>query len=157
MNINFREAAVDDISRIQVVRHAVLENQLSDPSLVTDKDCEEFLLHRGKGWVCEISGEIAGFSIVDLKEKNVWALFVHPSFDKRGVGGRLHDITLDWYFSKTKEKIWLGTAPGTRAEKFYKAKGWTETGMHGKKEVKFEMKYEDWMKGKKSNTQPQFL
>ena len=84
-------------------------------------------------------------------------LFVHPDFDKRGIGSRLHDIMLDWYFAQSKANIWLGTSPGTRAEKFYEAKGWTETGMHGKKETKFEMSCEDWMKRTRSNAQRQFL
>ena len=50
----FREATIDDIKQIQVVRNSVKENTLSNPNLVTDKDCEEFLSIRGKGWVCEI-------------------------------------------------------------------------------------------------------
>ena len=43
-----REANVDDISQIQVVRNAVKENPLSNPNLVTDTDCEEFIMVRGK-------------------------------------------------------------------------------------------------------------
>jgi GNAT superfamily N-acetyltransferase len=152
MNIIFHEATIDDIQQIQVVRNAVLENQLSDPLLITDKDCEEYVLHRGKGWVCEVAGKIVGFSIVDLQENNVWALFVHPAFDKRGIGSQLHDIMVDWYFSQTTKGIWLGTAPGTRAERFYRTKGWTETGKHRKKEIKFEMSYQDWWKRKTSKS-----
>jgi len=48
----FREAIVSDIPQIQVVRHAVKENVLSNPALVTDHDCKEFITERGKGWVC---------------------------------------------------------------------------------------------------------
>lgn len=60
-----REARVEDIPQIQVVRNSVKENTLSNPNLVTDKDCEEFIIERGKGWVCEIDAKITGFSIVD--------------------------------------------------------------------------------------------
>jgi len=49
-----RTATIADIPQIQVVRNAVKENTLSNPNLVTDKDCEEFICVRGKGWVCEI-------------------------------------------------------------------------------------------------------
>ncbi len=45
----FRKAQVSDIPQIQMVRHSVKENILSDPALVTDKDCEEFLTVCGKG------------------------------------------------------------------------------------------------------------
>jgi hypothetical protein len=40
----FREAEINDIPQIQVVRHAVKENVLSNPALVTDDDCREFLI-----------------------------------------------------------------------------------------------------------------
>jgi hypothetical protein len=53
---------------------------------------------------------------------------------------------LDWYFSKSTENVWLGTAPGTRAEAFYRKAGWTEAGTHGKGEIKFEMTFDDWTK-----------
>ncbi|MDB5198236.1 MAG: family N-acetyltransferase [Chitinophagaceae bacterium] len=140
----FREAQISDILQIQIVRHSVKENVLSDPALVTDKDCEEFLTVRGKGWVCEVDGRVVGFSIADMKEKNIWALFVHPDHEAKGIGKRLHKEMLDWYFIQTKENVWLGTAPNTKAVKFYRMEGWKEVGIHGKGEIKFEMSFEDW-------------
>ncbi|WP_310558021.1 GNAT family N-acetyltransferase [Flavobacterium sp.] len=139
-----REAKSTDIEQIQIVRNSVTENMLSNPNLVTDTDCYQFLFERGKGWVCEINNQIVGFSIVDLKENNIWALFLDPNHEKKGIGKQLHDIMLDWYFLQTQEKVWLGTAPNTRAEGFYKKQGWTVVGMHGK-ETKFEMTFEDWI------------
>lgn len=141
----FREATIADIQQIQVVRNCVKENMLSNPLLVNDNDVKEYITERGKGWVCEIDGKIVGFSIADLKEHNIWALFVNPDFDKRGIGKELHRLMLNWYFSHTKKMIWLGTSPGTRAETFYRMQGWKEAGMHGKGEVKFEMDFETWM------------
>lgn len=123
-----REAITDDIKQIQIVRNSVKENTLSDPNLVTDKDCEEFITLRGKGWVCEVDNLIVGFAIADLRENNIWALFLEPKFERKGIGQALHKIMLDWYFTQTKEKVWLGTAFNTRAEKFYRKAGWTEVG-----------------------------
>lgn len=143
-----REARVEDIPQIQVVRNSVKENTLSNPDLVTDKDCEEFITERGKGWVCEIEEKITGFSIVDLNDNNIWALFVDPDFEKKGIGKKLHDIMLDWYFTQTKESVWLGTSPNTRAEIFYRKSGWNEIGMHGKNEIKFEMTFDNWTNNK---------
>jgi GNAT superfamily N-acetyltransferase len=140
----FRETEIADIAQIQFVRHAVKENRLSDPALVPDKDVEEYMTERGKGWVCEIDKRIAGFAIVDLIENNVWALFVHPDFESMGIGKKLHQIMMDWYFVQTKEKIWLGTEPKSRAAKFYHMQGWKEAGTHGKGEIKFEMDFETW-------------
>jgi len=144
MKMIFREATTTDIPQIQLVRNSVKENVLSDPALVTDKDCEDYLLGRGKGWVCEIEGEVVGFAIADLIDHNVWALFVKPGFDKKGIGKKLHDDMLDWYFAQTDLTIWLGTASGTRAEGFYRKAGWSEVGIHGKGEIKFEMTASHW-------------
>jgi len=144
MKMIFREATTTDIPQIQLVRNSVKENVLSDPALVTDKDCEDYLLGRGKGWVCEIEGEVVGFAIADLIDHNVWALFVKPGFDKKGIGKKLHDDMLDWYFAQTDLTIWLGTASGTRAEGFYRKAGWIEVGIHGKGEIKFEMTASHW-------------
>ena len=141
----FREANINDIKQIQIVRNSVTENTLSNPDLVTDKDCEEFMTIKGKGWVCEVENEIVGFSIADLKENNIWALFLKPEFEKQDIGRQLHNMMLDWYFTQTQNKVWLGTSPNTRAEKFYRKQGWTEVGTHGKNEIKFEMTHNDWV------------
>ena len=139
-----RQAQIKDIPQIQMVRNSVKENVLSSPGLVTDVDCAEYLRKRGRGWVCEVRDEIVGFAIADLKDHNIWALFVHPDFERQGIGRKLHDIMLDWYFTQTKNTVWLGTAPNTRAEIFYRKAGWKENGLHRKGEIKFEMEYSAW-------------
>ena len=140
----FREATISDIPQIQVVRHSVKENILSDPGLVTDPDCADYLMNRGKGWVCESGEEILGFAVADLRDHNIWALFINPEFERQGIGRKLHEIMLDWYFSQTRHTVWLGTAPHTRASGFYRKAGWKEAGKHGENEIKFEMKKEEW-------------
>lgn len=142
--MNYREAEINDIKQIQFIRNAVKENRLSDPALVPDKDVEEYMTKRGKGWVCEADDIVVGFAIVDLIANNVWALFLNPEFEAMGIGKKLHQIMMDWYFVQTNEKIWLSTEPGSRAEKFYRMQGWKEVGVHGKGEIKFEMSFEDW-------------
>lgn len=154
--MSVRVANIDDIKQIQVVRNAVKENALSNPNFVTDQDCKVFLTERGKGWVCEKDHQIIGFSIADLRGHNIWALFVHPEYEKQGIGRQLHDIMLDWYFSQTKDTVWLGTAPNTRAETFYRKTGWKETCTHGKGEIKFEMTYHDWTTNRNRNRNIKF-
>lgn len=144
--MKYREAKIEDIEGIQRVRHAVKENVLPDPALISNKDVEAFLFKRGKGWVCLDENRIVGFGIIDLTDKNVWALFIEPAYENKGIGKRLHETMLNWYFSQTKELLWLGTSPNTRAEGFYRKLGWKENGKHGADEIKFEMKYKNWMK-----------
>jgi GNAT superfamily N-acetyltransferase len=142
--MTFREATINDIEGLSVVRMAVKENVLNNPALVTHQDYQDYLTTHGKGWLCETEGKIVGFAIVDTVDNNIWALFVSPEYDKRGIGKKLHQLMMDWYFNHTDAKVWLGTAPGTRAEQFYNLRGWKAAGMHGK-EVKFEMTKADWI------------
>ncbi|WP_210486135.1 GNAT family N-acetyltransferase [Rufibacter aurantiacus] len=148
MITNFREATVADIPQMQVVRHAVKENVLSNPALVTDAAVEEYITKRGKAWVAEVENQVVGFSIADLQDHCIWALFVDPAYEKMGIGRKLHDLMLDWYFGQTGEKVWLGTTPNTRAAAFYRTAGWREVGTHGKNEIKFEMTSEEWAQRK---------
>ncbi len=144
----FREATIEDIPQLHRIRTSVKENCLSNPDLITSKDYEQYLTHFGKGWLCEINKVIIGFAIVDLHAHNVWALFIQPGFDKKGVGRRLHDDMLDWYFIQTKETIWLSTSPKTRAEGFYRKAGWVDKGVQANGEIRFECRSEDWKRVK---------
>ncbi|MCX6316168.1 MAG: GNAT family N-acetyltransferase [Bacteroidetes bacterium] len=144
--MQIRIAIADDVKGIQRVRHVVKENILSDPSLVPDADVLDYILRRGKGWVATNEDAIIGFSIVSLTDKNVWALFIDPAYEKNGIGRQLHDQMMDWYFEQTTNTCWLSTTPGTRAEGFYRKAGWIETGVYGKGEIRFEMAYSDWQK-----------
>jgi len=145
-NLAFREAVHADIEQMMIIRFSVHENKLSNPQLVTAQDCEAFLFERGKGWVCEWEGKVVAFAIADLKEENIWALFVHPEHERKGIGKSLHQIMMDWYFDQGKNWVWLGTAPDTRAENFYRSQGWTQKGMHQNGELRFEMTDEEWRK-----------
>lgn len=144
----FREAQIEDIPQIQIIRHSVKENVLSNPDLVKDEDCVEYLTKRGKGWVCEFDTQLVGFAIADLTDHNIWALFLKPEFEKLGIGRRLHNMMLDWYFTQTEKTVWLSTSPGTRADQFYRKCGWKETGVYGKNQIRFEMNFSDWNSGK---------
>jgi GNAT superfamily N-acetyltransferase len=139
-----REAGISDIEKMQEIRNSVRENVLSDPARITYHDYKEYIMNRGRGWVCELDEEIRGFAVIDTADLNIWALFVQPGFEKKGIGKKLHDHMLDWYFINHDQTLWLSTAPQTRAENFYRKAGWKETGLYGKGEIRFEMTFEDW-------------
>ena len=147
----YREAKTEDIEAYMKVRMAVKENVLNNLALVTYDDNVNYITVRGKGWVCETENTIVGFAIADLKDHNIWALFVQPEYEGKGIGKKLHDMMLNWYFDQTNETVWLGTAPGTRAEKFYTKAGWKNVGVVNKGEIKFEMSYDEWMEAGKLN------
>ena len=141
-----REAQVADIPAYMEVRFAVKENPLNTPGLVIYEDNVDYLTRRGKGWVAEEDNRIVGFAIADLQGHSIWALFVHPEYDRRGIGRALHDTMLSWYFSQTDEPVWLSTAPGTRAEAFYRNAGWKDLELLASGEVKFELMLREWQR-----------
>lgn len=134
-----REATLQDYPGMHMVRMAVKENVLNNPDLVTQKDYEEMIISKGKGWVYEINRTIAGFSIIDLSTKNIWALFVHPDHEKKGIGKKLFERMMNWGFAQGVDSFWLSTAPHSRAEQFYKAAGWIITGTTSSGETRFEI------------------
>jgi GNAT superfamily N-acetyltransferase len=139
-----REATIDDIPALSELRLSVKENTLSDPALVTLSDYEDYITVRGKGWLCEQNSIVLGFAIADLKNDNVWALFIRPGYEGRGIARSLHRIMLDWYFGQSKTDIGLSTASGTRAEAFYRKAGWRQTGVTASAEIRFEMEQATW-------------
>ena len=140
----YRIAKINDIKQMHRIRISVKENKLSDPALITAENYREFISVKGKGWVCEVDEDIVGFAVADLQENNIWALFVLPEFQGKGIGKKLHTLMMTWYFSQTDKTVWLSTSPGTRAEKFYRMAGWIENGIYGEGEIKFEFKSEIW-------------
>lgn len=128
------------------VRMSVKQNRLSDPSIVAEADYARFLTVEGKGWVCESGNSILGLAIIDIRRNNIWALFVHPDHEGKGIGKKLFVLMIDWHFNQSRESLWLSTAPDTRAATFYRKSGWTETGMQQNGEIRFELKYEVWKK-----------
>lgn len=144
IQLTYRTGLISDIDQILSVRNSVKENKLSDPNAITKSDCEHFMQNVGKTWVCEMSTIVIGFSMMDVIDNRVWALFIQPEYEKMGIGKELHFLMMDWYFSQKTENAWLGTTPNTRAEGFYKKLGWKHIGNYGTDEIKFEMTLKKW-------------
>jgi GNAT superfamily N-acetyltransferase len=142
--MRIRVAVEADIPGMHRIRLRVRENRLADPRLIQPEDYRRMLVERGRGWVAEVDTGLAGFTFVDRARSNIWALFVDPLHEGRGVGRALHDTMLEWLFSCGIDKAWLGTEPGTRAERFYQAAGWryvdTQRG-----EAIYELSAQEWL------------
>lgn len=138
-----RVAGTDDIQEMHRIRLAVRENRLADSELIQPKDYIPMLTSDGRGWVAELEGRMAGFAIIDRSRANIWALFVDPALEGRGAGRSLHDTMIDWIFGEGLERVWLGTEPGTRAERFYRSAGWRFI-RHESGEAKYELTAREW-------------
>jgi len=85
-----------------------------------------------------VSGEIVGFSIAHQTSRSIFALFVLPSYENRGLGRRLLDAASAWLWDNGADIVWLTTAPDTRAARFYERDGWICSGVEANDELRFE-------------------
>lgn len=138
MSALLRQANRDDVRAMQRIRAAVRENVLVS-RVIGDDEVIEHIETLGRGWVIDLDGEIAGFAIANGTDGTVWALFVDPMHEGRGYGRRLHDEMVAWLWQQGWQRIRLSTEPGTRAQRFYTAAGWTETGRTDTGEAQFEL------------------
>ena len=121
----FRQATSYDIPAMSAIRLAVRENVLSDPNKVTQQMYENYLDLLGRGWVAEIDGSVVGFSYADKTNSSIWALFVSPSHEGKGLATQLLHMATDWLFDQGEKCVRLSTRMGTRADRFYGLQGWT--------------------------------
>ncbi len=126
------------------IRMAVRENRLADPLAVQPDHYVPMLATRGRGWVAEHDGAIAGFAIADRARSSIWALFVDPDREGAGHGRALHRRMMDWLFAQGVATAWLTTDPGTRAERLYRAAGWSPAGLE-RGEDRYELNRDDWV------------
>jgi GNAT superfamily N-acetyltransferase len=106
------------------VRMAARENRLTS-SAINERHYVPALEESGRGWVADDNGIVLGFAVGNRLTGNIWALFVDPAYEGRGLGRSLHDTMVTWLFDQGLTRLWLGTEPGTRAQKFYESLGWS--------------------------------
>ena len=87
--------------------------------------------------MAEADGRVLGFAI-GLNTGNVWALFVRPEAEGRGIGSALHAAMLDWFATQPLDTLWLGTDPRSRAYGFYLAHDWLPVGRQDGEDVRLE-------------------
>jgi GNAT superfamily N-acetyltransferase len=144
--MTLRIATRADADEIWRVRYLVTENRLT-PGRLDHALLYPYLEDWGRGWVLDLGGgRIAGFSIGDARDGNIWALFVDPACAGQGHGRRLHAVMVDWLFAQGLTQLNLGTQPDSRAEGFYRRAGWQPVDgaldSHGDK--RFTLNKEDW-------------
>jgi GNAT superfamily N-acetyltransferase len=69
----------------------------------------------------------------------VWALFVDPAHEGQGWGQALHAQAVDWLWSLGHARLWLTTGAGTRAERFYRSRGWQPSGIDAGGDLRLEL------------------
>ena len=121
-----RIASRADLSRITEIRMAVRENVLTRPDKITETVAH--LIDRDGFWVFEDEGGIHGFSSADPRDGSIFALFMDPASEGRGIARDLLAAACANLAAAGHRKAWLTTGTGTRAERLYRRQGWEQTG-----------------------------
>ena len=140
--MNVRQATQADIAAMSRIRLSVSENVLRDPTRVTAGMYEDYLERCGRGWVAEENGEVRAFSYANHVDGSIWALFVDPAHEGRGLAKPLLALAEQWLFEQGFSCIRLSTAADTRADRFYGRQGWRRGAVAGH-EVEFRLLRED--------------
>lgn len=136
-DLHFRSARADDIPAMSTIRLAVTENVLSDPAKVTLQMYRDYMEALGRAWVCETEGRVVGFCYAASGDASIWALFIDREFEGRGIATALLGTACQWLEEIGEHTVVLSTTAGTRADRFYTARGWQRAEPDAKGDVRF--------------------
>lgn len=143
MTVTVRQAVEADVETLFDIRTSVRENLQNREELaqlgVTPESVAELLRGNGRAWLALVNGEPAGFSLANADEGTVFAMFIRPEHEGKGLGRRLMAEAEGWLFSRGWPEIWLltGVDPSLRAHGFYRRLGWRLSGPHADQQVRY--------------------
>ncbi|MCU6668261.1 GNAT family N-acetyltransferase [Enterobacteriaceae bacterium H4N4] len=141
MKIIIRPAAIDDVEAIFDVRTSVTENHLSREEMrqmgITESVVGAMIQHTPCAWVATDGASIVGFSMILPDEGCLFAAFVLPAYQSRGIGRALV-TTAEAELFKHHVTLWLETAKNSRAEMFYTRLGWGNKKEIDKRDIRLE-------------------
>jgi ribosomal protein S18 acetylase RimI-like enzyme len=133
--MKLREVLPDDTETLFDIRCSVVENHQSREELATiGVTVENVRRMVGSGdyvsTLAEHDGLAVGFSMAQLSAGYVFACFVRPGCEGRGVGRALMTAAEEGMRRAGVSEAWLstGSEPGLRAAGFYRHLGWLENG-----------------------------
>lgn len=122
-----RPAVMAEIPALMRIRLGVRENTFN-PARVSPADVVWFV-ENAPVWVWEEAGDLRGFSAGDPRDGSLWALFVDPAWEGRGIGTALLAQACASLAAAGHRTVTLDTEPGTRAADFYRRRGWVDQGL----------------------------
>lgn len=143
MQTIIRVATQDDVDTLFAIRTSVLQNHLSREQMadlgITPEALSDSIREAQCVWIAEVDGQPAAFSMVDLAEGEVFAMFVRPSYENRGLGRQLMAVAETALF-KLHETLFLITdgRDEIRANGFYRRLGWSVVGRVDADDVRYQ-------------------
>ncbi|MBK5143235.1 GNAT family N-acetyltransferase [Budviciaceae bacterium BWR-B9] len=141
--MQIRIALPDDVTEMFRVRLSVNDNKMTQEALsahgITHQSLPAMLIDQGRGWVAENEQKIVAFAMANATESTIFALFVEPDFEGRGIGRQLMIAAEQWLAEMGCSQIWLETDSNldVRANGFYHYLGWIEEGIQADGQTKF--------------------
>lgn len=136
-----RPARPSDVDAIFKVRTSVQENAVTYEELneigVTPAFVTQAIAANACTWVAEVDDEVVGFAMIDIESGCLFAVFVSPGHEGKGIGSCLIDVCERALF-KEHEMIWLETENASRAAGLYRHLGWRRTMNIGNGDVRLE-------------------
>ncbi len=142
--VTLRSAAPSDVDALFEVRCSVAENHQSREELaelgITPASVARMI--QGGDYItliAELGGEPVGFTMVEVSENYLFACFVRPAFENRGIGRALMEQTEEELMRRGVTSIWLSTGaePDLRAVGFYENLGWSRDGFLDDGQIRF--------------------
>lgn len=141
MQIQIRLAEPTDVQGMFHVRTSVHENLMTMAELaeigITESSMTEMIRHAPCAWVACEDGQVVGFSMADLETGSLFAAFVLPSHEGKGIGRQLVQAAETSLF-RQHAVLWLETGKTTRAASFYRRLGWGNEQDIGKGDIRLE-------------------
>ena len=92
----FRDIEPKDIQDLFEVRLSTNENQVTSEYLtgigITPKSIADGLTGPLKGWLCEVSGKVVGFSLGNEDTGEMMVVAVLPEYEEMGIGKKLMEL-----------------------------------------------------------------
>ena len=133
--MQIRTATPEDVAAIFDVRCSVKENHMSRAELAELDITPETVggMISGGDYIVPVAlvgGEIVAFAMAQISEGYVFALFVRPEHEGKGLGNTLMREVESGFKEHGVTEAWLctGSEKGIRAPGFYRRLGWVESG-----------------------------
>lgn len=143
MQTQIRLATQDDIDTLFAIRTSVVQNHLTRKQMaelgITPQVLADSIREAPCAWIAEVDGQPAAFSMVDLTEGEVFAMFVLPAYENRGLARQLMAVAEAALFEH-HDTLYLITdgRDEIRANGFYQHLGWSVAGRVDGDDVRYE-------------------
>lgn len=143
MTATIRLATCADIEALFDIRTSVIDNHLSREQLdelgITAAALQQAIEESACVWVAELEGAAGGFAMVDAEAGELFALFVRPQCEGKGLGALLLEAAEQALFAN-HEVIYLVTDghEAVRANGFYRRHGWARVAKVDERDVRYE-------------------